>query len=58
MKDRTPLKFGTVEVATAYVGADEKCLRLHLLEGRLDKDELEMLIRFLQAKRDQLEAPQ
>jgi hypothetical protein len=56
MKGDTPLKFGTVEVAAAYV-TDGKFLRLKLLDGLLNRVELGMLIRFLQAKQDQLDAP-
>ena len=51
----TPLKFGTVAVATADIIADSKLLQLSLLDGVLNKDELGMLIRFLQAKQDQLD---
>jgi hypothetical protein len=56
MKGNTPLKFGTVEVAAAYV-TDAKLLRLKLLDGLLNRVELGMLIQFLQAKQDQLDTP-
>ena len=56
MPGDTPLKFGTNVVATASIIADAKRLRLHILDGTLNKDELEMLIKFLQAKRDQLDS--
>ena len=53
-----PLRFGTVAVAAARVIADQKALQLHILDGLLDTHELEMLIRFLQAKKEQLDALQ
>ena len=56
MSGDTPLKFGTNVVAAASIISDAKLLRLHILEGTLNADELEMLIKFLQAKRDQLDA--
>ena len=56
MKGDTPLKFGTVEVAAAYV-TDGKFLRLKLLDGLLNRVELGMLIQFMQAKQGQLDAP-
>ena len=56
MPDDTPLRFGTNVVAAASIIADEKLLRLHILDGALNGDELRMLIKFLQAKRDQLDA--
>jgi hypothetical protein len=49
MKGATPLKFGTLEVAAAYV-TDGKFLRLKLLDGLLNRVVLGMLIQFLQAK--------
>lgn len=55
MNGNTPLRFGTVEVAIARINADAKLLQLHLLDGVLNKDELRMLIQFLQAKQDQLD---
>lgn len=51
----TPLKFGTAAVATADIIADSKLLQLSVLDGVLNKDELGMLIGFLQAKQDQLD---
>ena len=57
MKGETPLKFGTVAVAVAYV-TDGKFLRdSMLLDGLLNRVVLGMLIQFLQAKQDQLDAP-
>ena len=57
MNSDTPLRFGTVEVAAASIGADAQVLRLELLNGTLNKMELAMLIEFLQAKQDQLSEP-
>ena len=55
MPGDTPLKFGTNVVAAASIISDAKLLRLHILDGALNRDELGMLIKFLQAKRDQLD---
>lgn len=57
MNGDTPLTFGTVEVAAAYVSADARALRLELLDGALNKHELGMLIHFLKAKQEQLSEP-
>lgn len=57
MSPGTPLMFGTVEVAVARVSKDGKSLQLNLREGQLNRDELDMLIKFLQAKHDQLDSP-
>lgn len=56
MSGDTPLKFGTVEVATARITADGTLLQLNLLDGLLNTEELGMLIEFLSAKQDQLGA--
>ena len=56
MADEALLKFGTVQVAKADVIADQSQLQLSLLDGVLNKHELGMLIKFLQAKQDALDA--
>ena len=53
----TPLRFGTAEVAGARVVGEGRLLELEIRCGALNKEELGMLIAFLQAKRDQLDAP-
>ncbi|MEO8740231.1 MAG: hypothetical protein ABI537_11090 [Casimicrobiaceae bacterium] len=49
-----PLVFGTVEVAIARINANARVLQLHIRDGTLNSDELGMLIKFLQAKQDEL----
>lgn len=57
MTDQTPLKFGSVQIAKADVEGDGTQLHLNLLEGVVNKHELGMLIKFLQAKQETLGAP-
>lgn len=54
MNGKMPLKFGTVEIAAAEIIGDAMFLRLEILEGVVNKEELRMLIQFLQAKQDLL----
>ena len=56
MTEEALLQFGTVLVAKADVADDRKRLRLNLLAGVLNKHELGMLIQFLRAKQEALDA--